>query len=171
MKPTDTIKSGDPESRIPTWASGPWAIVGAVLLAVAFATTTPAARIAIAAFDDSEPGRSLIGGENADAAATASTETDLDVDPSPDDAARVAAPSFHEVWPGFIRLGGGDHWERTPITASSLEISRKLDRPSAFRMERRSGRTLASRVFVGLYRHLEAGLRHLTAPAFGSTAP
>ena len=172
MTPTDTIKSGDAGSRIPTWASRPWAAVGVVLLAVAFATTNPAARIAIAAFDESEPTPVM-----------SSTEIGELVEATPADAVseeftRPSTSKPRPAKPRPVRLGGNGTWNEgwrkgwnAGSTGPSARVSRKNDRPSVHGAEWSTGRRLASRVFVDLYRHLEAGLRHLTIPAFGSTAP
>lgn len=160
MRPTDTIRTDDAEPRIPTWASKPGAIVGAVLLAVALLTTTPAARIAIAAFDESEPTPVMRGAETGERAEATPTDAGSEATTRP------------------VRLGGNGVWNGSwnegwnpGSTTPSARLSRKNDRPAGLGPEWNTGRRLASRVFVGLYRHLEAGLRHLTVPAFGSTAP
>ena len=172
MKPTETIKSGDAEFRIPTWASRPWAVVGVALLAVALATTTPAARILIAALEAPAPNQVMFDLENGDFAGT----TPLDLEASPREPARGPTLTARQASPSIVRRDERPHrnWSPSWFSGSmerSAEISRKLDRPVPLRSERNIGRKIASRVFVGLYRHLEAGLRHLTVPAFGSTAP
>ena len=162
MTTNDTIRSGDAESRIPTWASRSSAVIGAIVLAVAFLATTPAARVAIAAVDEPAPSRETIDGRTFRITEPASADIDL----QPRESVREPAAVTGVRWPGVVRMG------RPDATGSSPEFSVRFDRPPAVdRAERRNGRTLASRVFVGLYRHLESGLRHLTAPAFGSTAP
>ena len=172
MKPTDTIKSGDAEFRIPTWASRPWAVVGVVLLAVAFATTTPAARILIAALEAPAPNQVMFDLENRDFAGT----TPPDLDAAPREPARNPNLTARQDSPSIVRRDERQHQDWNPSWLSgpmerSADISRKLDHPAPLRSERNIGRKIASRVFAGLYRHLEAGLRHLTVPAFGSTAP
>jgi hypothetical protein len=172
MTPTDTIKSGDAEFRIPTWASRPWAVVGVVLLAVAFATTTPAARIAIAAFDESEP-TPVTSGAGIDELVKA-TPAEAVFESTSRPSTSTPRPSR----PRPVRLGGNGGWNggwskgwNAGSTMPPARISRKNDQPTGLGPRWYTGRKLASRVFVDLYRHLEAGLRHLTVPAFGSTAP
>jgi hypothetical protein len=176
MRPTDTIRTDDAETRIPTWASTPGAIFGAVLLAVAFATTTPAARIAIAAFDESEPTPVMSGAETGELVEATPTDADSESTTRPSASTpRPAKPrpvrlGGNGVWNGDWNGGWNEGWNAGPTTPSA-RLSRKNDRPAGLGPEWNTGRSLASRVFVGLYRHLEAGLRHLTVPAFGSTAP
>lgn len=172
MEPTDTIKSGDAEFRIPTWASRSWAIVGVFLLAVAFASTTPAARILIAALEAPAPSQVMFDSENRGFAGP----TPPDLDTAPREPARGPTLTARQASPSIVRRDERQHRSWSPNWLSgpaerSAKISRKLDRPAPLRSERNIGRQIASRVFVGLYRHLEAGLRHLTVPAFGSTAP
>lgn len=175
MMKMDTTRSADAESRIPTWASRSTAVVGAVLLALGFLTTTPAARIVIATFDDPAPRRTVIMEADERIPEDALAETD----PAPRKAVKEASASTSITSPRPARDGVTDRWRRvldpsrlSGLIASSPDISRKTDRPAAAdRVADRKARMLASRVFVGLCRHLEAGLRHLTAPAFGSTAP
>lgn len=162
-------RTDDLESRIPTWASRLWAGLGVVVLAVALAATTPAARITIAAFDAPASAPATVDTGSRDLGRIAPIAP-IDSTVSSDTSTRASTPAPRRVWPRVIRFGGDD--DPTPrASARSATMSLKIDRPLLSRPGWNTGRVLASRVFVDLYRHLEAGLRHLTAPAFGSTAP
>ena len=159
-------RTDHPESRIPTWASRLWAGLGVVVLAVALAATTPAARLTIAAFDAPASAPATVDTGSRDLVKVAPIDSSV----SSDASTRASIPAPRRVWPRVIRFGGDD--DPTPrASARPATMSLKIDRPLLSRPGWNTGRVLASRVFVDLYRHLEAGLRHLTAPAFGSTAP
>ena len=153
MRVNTNSRSDEPEPRIPTWDSRPWAIIGVVAMAVAFAATTPAARIAIDALGSRTPARVTAG---ADLDAAGPTEVEAPV--APTDRGNSLGSARPDA--GSTRSDWTRAWGIEPREPSE-RISRRSDRPDA-------GRRLAVRLFAGLFRHLEAGLRHLTTPAVGS---